>query len=97
LLLGFIKQLNGDNRGCFAPNPGALWAIAPPRLERPQLVFCGLTILWDDRLSMIVTRLPGINLMGKDVSDRGHLPDVVLACGRRRLGGIEPFGDLPTT
>jgi hypothetical protein len=45
----------------------------------------------------MVTRLPGINLIGKDVSDCGHLPDVVLACGRRRVGGVEPFGDLPTT
>jgi hypothetical protein len=25
------------------------------------------------------------------------LPDVVLARGRGRVGGVQPFGDLPTT
>src|SRR5262249_45651540 len=97
LPLGFVKQLDRDNRWCFAPNPCALWAIATPRLERPELVFCGLTILGDDSLSIIVPCLPGIDVIGEDVADRGHLPDVVLTRWRGRVGGVQPFGNLPTT
>ena len=97
VLLGFVQQFGSAKRWGFAPNPCALWARAPPRLERPSLVVCGLTILGDNRLAIIVTYLPGIDTIGEEVAPGGHVPDVVLARGGGRGGGVQPCGQLPTT
>jgi len=97
LQLRFVKQLDGDDGRRFAPDPFALRAIASPRLEIPQLVFLRLAILRDYGLPIVVTRLPGIDTIRQDISDRGRLPDLVLARGRWRFGGVQTFGDLPTT
>ena len=97
LLLGFVNQFDGDHRWGGAPKPGALGASAPPRLARPPSVCCGLTLRGDARLAISVTRLPGRDTLGEEVSPRGPVPDVVLARGGCRGGGVQPWGNLPTT
>src|SRR2546426_5985872 len=94
---GFFKALHGNNGWRFAPNPFALRARAAPRLQRPPWVFCGLTIRWDNGPPIVVTGLPGIDPLGEDVSDCGHVPDRVLARWRGRVGGVQALGALSTT
>src|SRR5262249_2584490 len=97
LQLRFVKQLDSDNGRSVAPHPFALRPITSPGLEITQLVFLPLAILRDHWLPIVVTRLPSIDAIGQDVSDRRRMPNAVLAGGRPRVSGVQPFGDLATT
>jgi hypothetical protein len=59
----------------------------------PQDLFA---ILRDHWLPIVVTRLPGIDAIGQDVSDRRRVPNVVLARWRQRCRCAQPFGELTT-
>src|SRR5262245_62642089 len=97
LSLRFVKELAADNGRRVAPDPFALRAIAAAGLERPQVVLLLLPRLGEHGLSIVVPGLPDIGAIGENVTDRRVLPDRVFARGRRRVGGVQAFGDLTTT
>jgi hypothetical protein len=96
LPLRFVTQLDSDHGRRVAPHPFALRARASPGLERPPVVFLPLAILRDHGLPIVVTRLPSIDAIGEDVSDRRRMPNVVLARWGPRVSGVQPLGDLTT-